>query len=816
MHLFNNLKVGTKLLISFFTMILLMGIIGFSGYFSMHRIQTQLDAIFSIRLPSIDYLIEADRDLQQLIVAERSMMFIDVKSDNFKELLDDYHTNMKQFQERWNKYKNLATFQEEKDIFPIFEKAREEWQAVTARVVENRSSDTREGRRTAIDLTKGIAKEKFEAMRDQIDKLTEINLRIAHQANQLAQKTYKKTTYLLFIILCIGVLIGVGFTWIISKGISKPIIQVVQFAEQLGRGNLNASLEDTGSGAREKESTAKKATIRRKDEIGQLLGAMNKMRDSLGQKAIVAEKIAGGELSTEVQILSDVDVLGKSLSIMVQNLNTLSNEINDLSESIKNGELGVRGNSEQFEGGWNHLIRNINGLIEAFVQPINMTSDYINRLSNGDIPEKITETYKGDFNTIKKSLNQCIDIMKGLMNEMLVLIEAVNMGDFTKRGDSEKYGGDWGTLVTGINDLIQAFVSPINVTANYIDRISKGDIPELIHDRYEGSFNEIKNNLNALIKSTSEITRISQDISKGNLKIHIEKRSENDVLMEALSKMVDDLTKIVVNVQTASNQVTAGGQHINAASQQMAEGASEQAASVEEISSSMEQMNSTVQGNADNAKETASMAQQVSKDTVEGGKAVEETVSAMKTISEKIKIIEEIARQTNMLALNAAIEAARAGVHGKGFAVVASEVRKLAERSQRAAQEISEYSISSLEVSEKAGTLLNNIVPNIKKTSELIQEISAASAEQANGIQQVSSAINQLDEIIQQNASSTEEMAETSEELSGQAEYLKEIISIFQVKQERFLKLSESSEQDRHTPPVRHKAGVKAVSIKGC
>ncbi|MBU0991195.1 MAG: MCP four helix bundle domain-containing protein [Proteobacteria bacterium] len=700
MHFFSNLRVGTKLLISFLTMIVLMGVIGFSGFFSMNKIQAQLNAIFSVRLPSIDYLLESDRDLQQLIVAERSMMFIDVQSDDFKELTDDYNTNMKQFQERWAKYKKLASSPEELSVIPRFESARTEWEGVTARVVQNRTEDTRNGRREAIDLTKGLAKNKFEAMRDQIDKLTEINLTIAEQANQLAQATYKKTSFLLFFILVAGILIGVAFAWIISKGISKPIIQVVEFADQLRLGNLNARLEESKENISDGKNASMQLGTKRKDEIGQLLTAMDKMRDSLSQKAIVAEKIANGELSTAVEILSDVDILGKSLSTMVENLNRVSNEMNELSESIKNGELNVRGNSEQFQGGWNHLVNNI-------------------------------------------------------------------------------------------NDLIEAFVKPINMTANYINRISKGDIPEQIQDTYEGSFNEIKNNVNALIHATNEVSKISQEISKGNLKVAIEKRSENDSLMESLSKMVEDLTKIVVNVQTASNQVSTGSQHINTASQQMAEGASEQAASVEEISSSMEQMNSTVQANADNARETASMAQQVSKDTVEGGKAVAETVAAMKTISEKIKIIEEIARQTNMLALNAAIEAARAGEHGKGFAVVAAEVRKLAERSQRAAQEISEYSTSSLEVSEKAGKLLDNIVPNIKKTSELIQEISAASSEQANGIQQVSGAINQLDDIIQQNASSTEEMAETSEELSGQAEYLKEIISIFQVEEKIILQLPE-------------------------
>ena len=260
-----------------------------------------------------------------------------------------------------------------------------------------------------------------------------------------------------------------------------------------------------------------------------------------------------------------------------------------------------------------------------------------------------------------------------------------------------------------------------------------------------------------------------------------------------ISLMLNKLTEFAVEVQSAAEQVKLGAEQTNEATQKMAEGASEQAASIEEISSSMEEMSSTVRQNADNAQQTAAIAQKAAKDTGEGGNAVIDTVNAMKSIAEKIGIIEEIARQTNMLALNAAIEAARAGEHGKGFAVVAAEIRKLAERSQVAAKEIGGLSASSLSISENAGAMLKEIVPTIIKTAELIGEINASSAEQAGGIEQTTTAIHQLDQVIQQNAASSEELTATSRDLADQADYLTRSAAFFKIDRSRMKKSASSS-----------------------
>lgn len=266
-----------------------------------------------------------------------------------------------------------------------------------------------------------------------------------------------------------------------------------------------------------------------------------------------------------------------------------------------------------------------------------------------------------------------------------------------------------------------------------------------------------------------------------NVKVQVAGKDETGQLLLAMQKMVGSLTDVVSKITVATESLNAASEQVSSTAQNLSQGASEQAASVEETTASIEQMSSSINQNAENAKVTDGIATNSAQQADQGGSAVKETVEAMKKIADKIVLIEDIAYKTNLLALNAAIEAARAGEHGKGFAVVADEVRKLAERSQSSAQEISELSGNSVKIAERAGKLLEEIVPNIRKTADLVQEITEASKEQASGVSQVNTAVIQLDKVAQSVASSSEELASTAEEMTTHAMQLQETVSFFKL-----------------------------------
>jgi methyl-accepting chemotaxis protein len=503
----------------------------------------------------------------------------------------------------------------------------------------------------------------------------------------------------------------------------------------------------------------------------------------LNMLANYVERIGKGEIPARIMdtYSGDFDRLKNNLNACVDGLGGLA-EVNSVLQSMADNDY-----SQQVEGKREGVFASIGQAVNVVHSRIAHLIGTIKKVSQGnleDLKEYREIGRRSQADELVPSITGMMENLRALAEDLDGLVRAAVDGKLATRADASRHRGDYRRIVQGVNDTLDAVITPLNHVAQMVEQISKGEIPPLITEARQGDFNNLKNSVNRLIDAMNAITAAAEQIAKGDLTVSLKERSAEDKLMQALSAMVAGLTQTVGEIRTIAGEVAAASQGISTASVQVSKGASAQAAAAEEASSSMEEMVSNIKQNADNAQQTDKIANKSAKDAQESGKSVLEAVAAMKEIANKISIIEEIARQTNLLALNAAIEAARAGEHGKGFAVVAAEVRKLAERSQKAAAEINQLSGTTLRVSEKSGEQLEKLVPDIQRTAELVQEITAASREQDTGAEQINKALQQLEQVIQQNASAAEEMASTTEELTGQSEQLVSALAFFRTDDE--------------------------------
>ena len=433
--------------------------------------------------------------------------------------------------------------------------------------------------------------------------------------------------------------------------------------------------------------------------------------------------------------------INDTIELVRGNLKSFIADMKHMSLEHEAGDIDVIMDVGKFKGDFAVMAKGVNDMVTSHIAVKKKAMGVVKAFGEGNFDAPL-EQLPGK----KAFINETIELVRGHLKAVMAdtekLIEAATNGQLNTRADSSRHQGDFQKLVEGFNTTLDGIVTPFNEAITVFKELEKGNLTNAVNGNYKGQMKDFKDTVN------NTIVKLSQVISE---------------------------------VNGAASNIASASEEVSATAQSMSQSTSEQAASVEETSSSIEQMSASINQNTENAKVTDGMATQASSEAVQGGEAVKQTVNAMKSIAGKIGIIDDIAYQTNLLALNAAIEAARAGEHGKGFAVVAAEVRKLAERSQIAAQEIGELAESSVEMAITAGKLLDTIVPSIKKTSDLVQEISAASEEQSLGAEQINTAMDQLNKITQQNASSSEQLAATSEEMSGQAAQLQDLMAFFTV-----------------------------------
>jgi methyl-accepting chemotaxis protein len=562
----------------------------------------------------------------------------------------------------------------------------------------------------------------------------------------------------------------------------------------------------------------------------------------------ISTSVAKGNLSARADLSNYKGEYRTVLQSVNTTLDAISAPLKTAADHVKlisKGQIPLK-ITEESVGDFKTLADNLNACIDGLCG-LEETKLVLQRMAVNDHTTEVNGTYHGTFAEVAaatnlaqervKSVNKaCVDVAKGeyrstleafkkigkrsendtFIPGLIQMMEAIDAlvkdakqlssdavnGKLSSRADVSTHRGEYKNVLQGVNDTLDAIISPLNVAAIALQRIGIGDIPEKITENYRGEFSTIKDNLNRCIDALNGATLVATKISEGDLTVNAKSLSDKDMLGLALIRMLENLRTTVQKVAAAAANVTQGSEEMSVTAQRLSEGATEQAAASEESTSSMEEMAASVEQNADSAKQTERIAAKAAEDARAGGKAVELTVHAMREVAEKISIIEEIARKTDLLALNAAVEAARAGEHGKGFAVVASEVRKLAERSQTAAGEISRLTFEGVQTAEGAGQLLAKLVPDILKTAELVREISASSAEQNAGATQINKAMQQLDQVIQQDAAASEEMLETSHELSAQAEDLQSAVGFFTVSNTE-TQVSRRPAQKQRTRPER-------------
>ncbi len=553
----------------------------------------------------------------------------------------------------------------------------------------------------------------------------------------------------------------------------------------------------------------------------------------LNVAADYVDRISRGDIPQPItdSYNGDFNTIKNNLNTCIRAVNLLIEDARLLSKAAVEGRLNTRADASRHQGDFRKIVEGVNDTLDAVIGPLNVAADYVDRISRGDIPQPITDSYNGDFNTIKNNLNTCIQAVNLLIQDANMLSQAAVEGRLATRADAKRHQGDFRKIVEGVNATLDAVIGPLNVAATYVDRISKGDIPQPITDSYNGDFNTIKNNLNICIQAVNLLVQDANRLAEAGVRGQLETRADAskhqgdfrkivegvnatldavvqpiqelqavlervaardltarvqgsyqgdfDAIKTATNRAIENLDEGLQQVAIGADQVASASVEISTGSQTLSQSASEQASSLEEISSSLQEMSSMTRQNAANAREATSLAESARHAAERGMESMTRMSEAMNRIKASsdqtariVKTIDEIAFQTNLLALNAAVEAARAGDAGKGFAVVAEEVRNLAMRSAEAAKNTANLIEESVNNADDGVAINAEVLQHLQEINTQAHKVSEVMAEIAAASEQQTMGIDQVNGAVSQMDQLTQQNAANSEESASAAEEL--------------------------------------------